>query len=144
MEAASDSQRWTTSESGSVSVRILVADGYPDTARTLALVLTVMGQEAAVALDGPEVLRVAAVFRPEVVLMDVELPGADAFEVARQLRREAGSDGLLLVAVTGYHDDNHRRLARDAGFDDYLLKPVCPEELSALLSLVSRKVLATG
>jgi two-component system CheB/CheR fusion protein len=113
-------------------VRVLVADGYPDMAKTLALVLRSMGEEVAIALDGPELLRVADAFRPEVVFMDVELPGADAFEVARHLRQQAGS-GLRLVAITGYHDEGHRRQARDAGFDQYLLKPVSPGDLRELL-----------
>lgn len=115
-------------------VRVLVADGFPDTARVLALVLRRLGAEVVYATDGQEALRLAVEFRPAVVLMDLELPGMDGCQVARRLRQEAGSAEPLLVAVTGYQDAVHRRRAREAGFDHYLLKPASMGELRALVA----------
>ncbi|MBI1914683.1 MAG: response regulator [Planctomycetes bacterium] len=121
-------------------LRVLIADGYPDTAWTLATVLRRLGEDVRHACDGLTALQLAGEFRPEAVLMDLVLPGLDSAEVARRLRHEVGLDGALLVAVTGFHDEAHRRLAREAGFDLYLLKPVSLDALHALLhSIRSRR-----
>jgi CheY-like chemotaxis protein len=114
-------------------LRILIADGYPDTAWTLATALRHMGEDARHACDGPTALRLAGEFRPEAVLMDLELPELDGLEVARRLRQEVRLDGVRLIAVTGFHDEAHHRLARAAGFDLYLIKPVPLNALHALL-----------
>ena len=114
-------------------LRVLVADGYPDTAWTLAAVLRLLGAEAVAARTGPEALRLAEEFRPDLVVMDLELPGLDGCEAARRLRR-GGPAAPLLVAVTGHHDEDHRRQAREAGFDHYLLKPTDIDALRPLLS----------
>ncbi len=114
-------------------LRVLVVDGYPDTAWMLATALRHLGEDARHACDGPTALRLAGEFRPEAVLMDLVLPELDAPEVARRLRQEVGLDGVLLVAVTGFHDEAHRRLARDVGFDLYLIKPVSLDALHGLL-----------
>src|SRR5881398_586128 len=106
-------------ESGA-PLRILVADGYPDSAWTLETTLRRLGEDARYACDGPAALQLAGEFRPEAVLMDLVLPGLDSPEVARRLRYEVGLDGVLLVALTGFHDEAHRHLAREAGFDAYL------------------------
>ena len=71
-----------------------------------------------------------------MILMDLVMPGLDTPEVARRLRHEVGLDGVLLVAVTGFHDEAHRRLACEAGFDRYLIKPVSLEELQVLLDSI--------
>jgi CheY-like chemotaxis protein len=114
-------------------LRVLIADGYPDTAWTMAAALRHLGEDTRHACDGPTALRLAAEFRPEAVLMDLELPELNGLEVARRLRQEAGLAGVRLIAITGFHDEAHRRLARAAGFDLYLIKPVYLEALHALL-----------
>jgi len=119
-------------ESGA-PLRVLVVDGYPDTAWTMAAALRWLGEDAHHACDGLTALRLAGEFRPDAVLMDVILPGLDSPEVARRLRDEVGLDGVLLVALTGFQDEAHRRLARETGFDAYLLKPVSLDELHVLL-----------
>jgi CheY-like chemotaxis protein len=104
------------------------------TAATLALVLRLAGHEVRTANNGPAALESAAVFRPEVVVLDIGLPGMDGFEVARRLRCAARSPvnaptELLLVALTGSRHDLDLELFRAAGFDRHLLKPVEPDEL---------------
>jgi DNA-binding response OmpR family regulator len=120
-------------------LRVLVADGYADTAWTLAAVLRSFGEDARHACDGPGALRVALEFLPDVVIMDVDLPGLSGYDVARQMRAADELSSAMLVAVTGYQDDRHRCLAHEAGFDQYLLKPVSPEEFPVLLSVAARR-----
>jgi CheY-like chemotaxis protein len=118
---------------GVAPLRLLVADSYPDAAQTLALALTSMGEETRWVLDGPATLRAAAEWRPHAVLLELLLPELEGCEVARQLRRLPGLKDVMLVALTSFGDEEHRRLAHEAGFDLYLLKPVAPESVRRLL-----------
>ena len=114
-------------------LRLLVADSYPDGAQSLAQALTFLGEEVRWVLDGPAALRAAAEWRPDAVVLDLVLKGLSGCEVARRLRRLPGLAAVVLVALTGYGDDEHRRLAREAGFDLYLLKPLPPDALRPLI-----------
>jgi two-component system CheB/CheR fusion protein len=114
--------------------RVLVVDDHAEYAQGTALLLRSWGHEARVAADGPSALAAARAAAPEVVLLDVGLPQADGYEVARQLRQLPGLDKALLVAVTGYGRDEDRRRAREAGFDYHLTKPVEASVLSELLA----------
>jgi CheY-like chemotaxis protein len=112
--------------------RILVVDDNRDSAESLALLLELQGHEARTAFEGAEALDIARTFHPEVVLLDIGLPGMDGYEVARRLREE-GEDSRL-VALTGYGLEEDRRRSLEAGFDDHLVKPVSLEELSRILA----------
>jgi two-component system CheB/CheR fusion protein len=104
--------------------RILVVDDNADAAESLALVLRLWQHEAATAHDGPAALKLAETFRPEVVFLDIGLPRMNGYQVARELRKLRGLEKVLLVAMTGYGQDEDRRRAREAGFDHHLVKPV--------------------
>jgi two-component system, chemotaxis family, CheB/CheR fusion protein len=82
------------------------------------------GHVTRTAFTGPEAVAAAADFQSEVVLMDIGLPGMDGYEVARSLRAMPALDGAFLVAMTGYGSDEERAAGKDAGFDEYLVKPV--------------------
>ncbi|HYT91761.1 MAG TPA: response regulator, partial [Gemmataceae bacterium] len=84
--------------------------------------------------DGTEALREARDWRPDVVLLDIGMPGMDGFEVAAHFRDEERLQGIVLIALTGYGQDEDRQRAREAGFHHYLVKPVPPETLHELLS----------
>jgi CheY-like chemotaxis protein len=114
--------------------RILVVDDVSDAAYSLAMVCELYGAEAKVARDGVEALRVAAEFRPEVVLMDITMPHMDGYEAARRIRGEEWGKTVILVALTGWGRRSDVEAARAAGFDGHLLKPV---EAEALVTLVS-------
>jgi CheY-like chemotaxis protein len=114
--------------------RVLVVDDNHDSAETMAELIRIWGHEVRTAHDGPSALECARGFRPQVVLLDVGLPGMDGYELAGRLRTE-GLAGDLLVSVTGYGQDEDRRRAQEAGFDHHLTKPVDPD---ALMRLVSR------
>jgi CheY-like chemotaxis protein len=114
--------------------RILVVDDNQDAADSLAKWLTrAMGQQVEVAYDGPEALEAAARFRPDVILLDLGLPGMSGFEVAQRLRRRAEFRGTLLVAVTGWSQEEDRRRSKEVGFDLHLVKPVDPESIRELV-----------
>ena len=114
--------------------RILVVDDNLDSAETLAQLLQLSGHQARTAHNGPGALAAAGAFRPEVVLLDIGLPGMDGYEVARRLRAGPGGEKMLLVAQTGYGQEEDRCRSRQAGFDAHLVKPVDPGALQALLA----------
>jgi len=115
--------------------RILVVDDNVDSARTMALLLMrLWKQEVQVAHDGPAALEAARAFHPEVILLDIGLPGLSGYEVARRLRRQPEFAGTLLVAMTGWGQDDDRLKSEEAGFDRHLVKPVDPDALRELLS----------
>jgi CheY-like chemotaxis protein len=117
--------------------RILVVDDNVDAANSLARLLTrAYGQEVRVAHDGPGALAAAGEFHPEVILLDIGMPGMDGYEVARRFRRRPETDRTLLVALTGWGQASDRQRSREAGFDHHLVKPVDPQDLRRLLAAV--------
>ncbi len=114
--------------------RVLVVDDNADAAESLALLLGLAGHEARVAHNGPDALRLAESDPPELVFLDLGMPGMDGFQVARRLRQLPGRDGLLLVALTGWGTQEDRRRTAEAGFDRHLVKPVEPQALEELLA----------
>jgi len=114
--------------------RVLVVDDNVDGARLLARLLRSGGHQAEVAHDGPTALAAALAHSPDVVLLDIGLPGMDGFEVARRLREREGPNRALLVATTGYGREDDLRRSREAGFDHHMVKPLDPRVLSDLLA----------
>jgi CheY-like chemotaxis protein len=116
------------------SRRVLIVDDNTDSVDSLDRLLGLQGHEVRTAHDGPTALRVAQLFGPEVVLLDIGLPQMDGYEVARQLREQVGLRKAVLVAVTGYGQEEDRRKAAEAGFDAHLTKPADPATLHRLLA----------
>ena len=115
--------------------RVLIVDDNTDAARTLGMLVETLGHnEVHVANNGSEALRIAEERRPDIVLLDLKMPGMDGYEVARRLRSESWGRDLTLVAVTGWTLEDHKRRSRDAGFDRHLTKPADVAALAALLS----------
>jgi len=115
-------------------LRILVVDDNVDAADTLGILLQAMGHELRLAYDGPGALRAAADFRPDVVLLDIGMPGMDGYEVARRLRALPGLEKVMLVALTGYGQEEDRQRSEQFGFNTHLLKPVDLDELQSVLT----------
>lgn len=113
--------------------RVLVVDDLKPSADTLALMLGALGQAARVAYDGEAAIAAAATYLPDVVFLDIAMPGMDGYEVARQLRQSLGSN-VVLVALTGYGQEQDRQRAFAAGFDQHLIKPTSVDALHHLLS----------
>lgn len=114
-------------------MRILVADDNRDAADSLQRILALYGYDVKVAYGGAEALAASEAFRPHVAVLDIGMPGADGYDVARQLRERLGN-GVKLIALTGWGQDGDRRRAMEAGFDFHLTKPVDPGTLNDLLA----------
>jgi signal transduction histidine kinase/ActR/RegA family two-component response regulator len=119
------------------SLRVLVVDDNQDAAETLSFLLKQAGHEVRVAHDGPGALEMARGQRPQVVLLDIGLPGMDGYEVARALREGVGLRNAYIVAITGFGQPDDRRRAEESGFDDHLAKPVEPARLFAMLGAMA-------
>jgi CheY-like chemotaxis protein len=119
-------------------LRVLVADDYPDTRATLRLLLASWGHEAREAADGAEALRVDEEFQPDVVLLDLAMPGTDGCDVARGLRGSGTTSRPLPVALTAHTRPRHVQAALEAGFDRFLAKPCDPSQIDFLLRSCAR------
>jgi PAS domain S-box-containing protein len=118
-----------------VARRVLVVDDNIDAASMLDMLLRSLGHETRVAHDGMAALRVAEEFRPDIVLLDIGMPGIDGYEVARRLRAlSSGTRPMRIVAVTGWGQEADRERSREAGFDLHLVKPVGATELAQALN----------
>lgn len=115
------------------SRRVLVVEDDQDSAQSLAMLLQIWGHRVEIAIDGHQALDAARSFGPEIVLLDIGIPGLDGYEVAERLRSEHGS-GLKLVALTGYGREDDRKRSRDAGFDRHMTKPLEPPCLRDMLA----------
>ena len=117
-----------------VPKRVLVVDDNIDAATTLQLLLESLGHETCVVHDGAQALRMSTQFRPDIVLLDIGMPGLNGYEVARRLRALERGRPLRIVAITGWDQEADRTRSREAGFDLHLVKPVDPHLLTRLLS----------
>ena len=113
--------------------RVLIVDDNHDSADSLAAVLRALDHDVRTLYEGAAVSAVAEEFQPQIVLLDIGLPGMNGYEVARQLRKSAKLRSAILVALTGYGRDEDRELAREAGFDHHLVKPLEPEVLERII-----------
>ncbi|HEX7062344.1 MAG TPA: response regulator, partial [Woeseiaceae bacterium] len=113
--------------------RILIVDDNRDSATTLATLLRLTGHETSEAYDGPQALAAADEFRPDVVLLDIGLPGLDGYSVCRRLRAEPWGRDMLIIAVSGWGKPEDQRRSAAAGFDHHMVKPIKHDALTALL-----------
>jgi signal transduction histidine kinase/ActR/RegA family two-component response regulator len=114
--------------------RVLLVDDDPDVVRSLVRLVRSLGHEVHVAFSGEEALLVAEQVQPQMILMDISLPGLSGYDTARDIRTRPWGRGVTLVAVTGWGRDEDQRRAVDAGFDRHLTKPVDADVLEALLN----------
>lgn len=116
--------------------RILVVDDNQDAADSLALLLRLQGQEVQVAHDGPSALKLAPAYAPEVVFLDIGMPGMNGYDVARRMRQLPELEKTVLIALTGWGQDEDRQRSQEAGFNHHLVKPVEPDVITGLLASV--------
>jgi CheY-like chemotaxis protein len=117
-------------------LRVLVVEDDADTAQTWVWLLQGLGHEVETACDGPTALRAAEVRRPDVVLLDLGLPGMSGYEVATQLRQTKAGPRPVLIAVTGFGEDAQRLRSYEVGVDLHLVKPVNAGELTTFLERI--------
>jgi CheY-like chemotaxis protein len=115
------------------SLRVLVVEDNADAADTLGLLLRLHGHKVEIARTGPTALQMASAFRPEVVLLDIGLPGMDGFHVVQRLREKPGFKDVVICAVTGYTpSEADRQRQKETGFDHHYIKPL---DLKILLEM---------
>jgi PAS domain S-box-containing protein len=119
--------------------RLMVIDDNKDAAESMSMLFELWGHEVICAYDGRGALETAAKYRPDAVFLDIGLPGMDGYEIAERLRELPESARTVLVAITGYGQDEDRRRSREAGIDHHLVKPVSPETLHKLLDSLARE-----
>ncbi|HUA26112.1 MAG TPA: response regulator [Steroidobacteraceae bacterium] len=113
--------------------RLLVVDDNRDAAESMSMLLQMWGHDVVFAYDGPTALETAEQWQPEAVFLDIGLPGMDGYEVAARLRALPHAKGAVLIAITGYGQDDDRLRSQRAGIDHHLVKPVAPDALRSLI-----------
>ena len=119
--------------------RILIADDNQDSADSLAMFLKIKGYEVGTAYDGEQAVEAAEALRPDVALLDIGMPNLDGYDACRRIRQQPWGQGMFLIALTGWGQEEDRRRTEEAGFDQHLVKPVDPAALMKLLASLSAK-----
>ena len=119
------------------SLRILIVDDNRDSAESMSMLLQLMGNEVRTAHDGEEAVEAARDFRPDAVALDIGLPKMNGYDTAKEMRRQPWGRELVLIAVTGWGQEQDKQSAKDAGFDHHMVKPV---DAVTLMRVVSRFV----
>jgi CheY-like chemotaxis protein len=115
------------------SRRVLVVDDNPDAVETLSLLLQLRHNAVLTAVDGLEAVEAAAAFQPDLIRLDIGLPKLNGYDAARRIREERHDQRLVIVAMTGWGQEEDKRKSKEAGFDQHLVKPVDPGLLDELL-----------
>jgi PAS domain S-box-containing protein len=121
-------------------LRVLVVDDNVDTVLSLSMLLKESGHDVRTAHDGPTAVQAALDYRPDVVLLDIGLPGLNGYEVAKRIRQHPALKNVVLVALTGYGQDSDRQASLQAGFNHHLVKPARLAEMLQILATVSEQV----
>jgi CheY-like chemotaxis protein len=121
-------------------LKILVVDDNVDTVLSFSMLLRASGHDVKTAHDGLKAVQAAIDYRPDIVLLDIGLPGLNGYEVAKQLRAHPDFKHIVLVALTGYGQDSDRQTSSAAGFTHHLVKPARFEELQKILAMVVEQV----
>jgi len=114
--------------------RLLVVDDNYDAAISLSMLLRLQGHEVRVAHDGSTALEIATAFRPDLIFLDIGMPGMDGYEVARRVRQTPGLERTILAALTGWGQQEDRRRTSEAGFEHHLVKPPEPNMVEKVLA----------
>src|SRR5262249_51194258 len=117
----------------SLARRILIVDDYPLVAESLMRVLALAGHQVRIAYDASAALEVISAFEPEIIVLDIGLPGMNGYDLAKHIREQKASNFVTLIAATGYGQNEDRHKALEAGFDHHMTKPV---DCAALLQLI--------
>jgi CheY-like chemotaxis protein len=121
-------------ESSQNKLHILIADDNEDAAATMAMVLRIDGHDVTTARDGLEALEIAERLRPEAIVLDLGMPRLDGYATARRMRERPWGRGACLIALSGWGQEEDKRRATEAGFDEHLTKPVDPAQVAAVIA----------
>lgn len=120
-------------------LKVLMVDDSEAAAKTMGLMIELLGHDVRLVYDGPSAIEQARHYLPDVVLLDIGLPGMNGYETCRLMKQEAQLGNTLFIAQTGWGQSEHRKMSQEAGFKHHLLKPVSMEILSDILSNYSRE-----
>jgi two-component system CheB/CheR fusion protein len=123
--------------------RVLVVDDCADNRETLVALLRMSGHDVRSASDGHQGIEIARLFQPEVIFLDLRMPGLDGYEVCSRLRLSTVTAGARIYALTGYGTEGHLHRSAEVGFDGHLVKPLEPESLSDLIEEETIEVVLT-
>lgn len=126
------------------SYRVLAVDDNKDSVETLARLLEAMGCDVRQALDGIQAVEIAAAFRPQLILLDIGMPGMNGYETARRIRSESWGTATMLIALTGWGQEADRQRSAEAGFDMHLTKPIEPQVLRDVLERLADRRIRTN
>jgi CheY-like chemotaxis protein len=126
------------------SLRVLVVDDNVDTVLSFSMLLKESGNEVQSAHDGPTAIKIAMQYVPDVILLDIGLPGLNGYEVAKQIRKQPTLRDVVLVALTGYGQESDRQASMDAGFNHHLIKPARLAQVRQILASVVEHRRASG
>jgi CheY-like chemotaxis protein len=121
-------------------LKVLVVDDNVDTVLGFSMLLKASGHDVRTAHDGLSAVETAIAYRPNVVLLDIGLPGLNGYEVARRLRQHPNLKNTVLIALTGYGQDTDRQASKQAGFDHHLVKPARFDQLNKILATVQERL----
>jgi CheY-like chemotaxis protein len=138
--AAGGNRRAANAEEAGSGLRVLIVDDNVDAAESLSVLLQIGGHAARIANDGYRALLLAQEFGPQIIFLDIGMPGMNGYDVARRLRQLPGMAHVTLVAVTGWGAENDRARAREAGFDQHLTKPAALSDVTAILSTLFKSI----
>ena len=120
-------------------LRVLVVDDNVDAAKLMAMLVKAAGHDTQTAHDGPTAVQAALDYRPDVMLLDIGLPKMNGYEVAKRIRKEPVLEHVVLVAMTGYGQEDDRKRSLEAGFNHHLVKPGDFKDVRAILAAASEK-----
>ena len=135
-ETSSDLTLTTHHPSLATPLKVLVVDDNVDTVLGFSMLLKASGHDVRTAHDGLSAVETAIAYRPNVVLLDIGLPGLNGYEVAKRLRQHPDLKNTVLIALTGYGQDTDRQASQQAGFDHHLVKPARFDQLKKILATV--------
>ena len=118
--------------------RLLVVDDNRDAAETMSMLLEMWGHDVAYAYDGPSALETAEQWQPQAIFLDIGLPGMDGYQVAEKMRELPHAKDAVLIAITGYGQEDDLLRSQQAGIDHHLVKPVAPDALRSLIDSLQR------
>ncbi len=122
------------------SYRILVVDDNEPYAKVMMWTLEMLGHTVKIAHGGPSAIALAKTFYPDIILLDIGLPGMNGYEICQAMRRESVLQNAVFIAQTGWRDEEHRKRSKEAGFDYYLVKPVDMEAPKNIFSQMSKEI----
>lgn len=125
-------------------LRILIAEDGADCAESMAMLLRLYGHEVQIASSGPTAVETVLAYQPDVLLLDIGLPGMNGYQVAKRLKEHNGKKRPFIIAVTGFGMETDRRQSAESGIDLHLLKPVDPEQLQRLLARFQGSIAGEG